>query len=192
VRDDHAARVSDAPRIAANDRAILDAARANYAATRKLTPEAAARVETAKVVAVYYFESWNENAAQRVAVAALPYPQMLPAMAAVDEQESRLRREQPSNPFFAATPLSNRVAVANARIDQMIAALATVEAVRAYAAAHGGALPPSLDLITETPAPVNPLTGRPFGYTVQGDTAVLWDDTAAAAAPLRYEIRLRK
>ena len=59
-----------------------------------------------------------------------------------------------------------------ARNDREIAGLRTIEALRMYAAAHEGRLPEKLDDLS-VPAPVDPVTGQPFTYTLRGQTAVL-------------------
>ena len=55
--------------------------------------------------------------------------------------------------------------------------LRIIEALRLYAYNHEGKLPESLDDIKEVPIPQsNPLTGKPFSYRLEGDTAVLTTD----------------
>jgi len=54
-----------------------------------------------------------------------------------------------------------------------VAALRTIEAIRAYAAEHDGKLPASLDAIQGLPVPTNPVTGKAFPYRLEGKTAVL-------------------
>ena len=61
---------------------------------------------------------------------------------------------------------------AQARLDQRIALLRHVEALRLYAAEHDGALPANLSEIS-VPLPDDPFTGKPFRYEVTGDTAHL-------------------
>ena len=51
--------------------------------------------------------------------------------------------------------------------------LRIVEALRLYAARHDGRLPEKLSDVTEVPIPINPLTGKAFGYQLDGKTAVL-------------------
>lgn len=84
---------------------------------------------------------------------------------------------------------------AQGRLEQRVALLRHVEAVRLYAAGHGGAVPGSLAEIP-VPLPVDPFTGRAFVYAVDGNTAVVrgtppraGDNPASAA---RYEITIRK
>src|SRR5207302_1953660 len=58
------------------------------------------------------------------------------------------------------------------RLEQRIALLRHVEALRLYAAENGGTLPEKL---TEVPVPLppDPFTGKPFVYRVEADTAHL-------------------
>jgi hypothetical protein len=58
------------------------------------------------------------------------------------------------------------------RLEQRIALLRHVEALRLYAAAHDGKLPEKLSDIS-VPLPTDPFTGKPFGYKVEGATAHL-------------------
>lgn len=55
-------------------------------------------------------------------------------------------------------------------LEQQIALLRHVEALRLYAAAHDGGLPPRLADIP-VPPPADPVTGGPFEYSVEGTTA---------------------
>ena len=61
---------------------------------------------------------------------------------------------------------------ARARLDQRIALLRHVEAIRLYAAAHGGELPAGLADI-EVPLPNDPFTGKAFHYRMEGKKAIL-------------------
>jgi hypothetical protein len=76
------------------------------------------------------------------------------------------------------------------RLEQRIALLRHVEALRLYAAAHDGKPPEKL---TDCPVPLpdDPFTGKPFGYHVEGQTAHL-----SAGPPrgdnVRYEVTIRK
>jgi len=75
---------------------------------------------------------------------------------------------------------------AEARCDQTIALLQTVEAIRMYGAAHDGKLPQSLDELP-VPAPVDPFTGKPFDYEGLGSRAIL---NGHALPGLRYRLIL--
>jgi hypothetical protein len=81
---------------------------------------------------------------------------------------------------------------AQGRLEQRIALLRHVEALRMYAAAHEGKLPETLADIS-VPLPADPFTGKPFAYKVEGATARI-----QGAAPRgedknpRYEVTIQK
>jgi hypothetical protein len=68
------------------------------------------------------------------------------------------------------TPAVYKVRRAQARLEQRIALLRHVEALRLYAAEHDGKLPETLADFT-VPLPPDPFTGKPFRYNVDGATA---------------------
>ena len=82
------------------------------------------------------------------------------------------RSEETREPalFDEFVPAVGQVVPTRARLDQRIAMLRHVEALRLYAAEHHGALPAKLSDLT-VPLPVDPFTGKPFRYEVAGDTA---------------------
>ena len=69
-------------------------------------------------------------------------------------------------------PAVTDVRRAQGRLEQRIALLRHVEALRLYAAGHEGALPASLSEVP-VPLPDDPFTGKPFRYEVIGNTAHL-------------------
>ena len=78
------------------------------------------------------------------------------------------------------------------RAERRVAALRCLEAIRFYAAVHDGKLPASLDDVTEVPLPVNPFTGKPFEYRLEGKTAVLEATSGGAenSPPRQYRVTL--
>jgi hypothetical protein len=74
--------------------------------------------------------------------------------------------------FDAALPGLHKVRRAQGRLDQRIALLRHVEALRIYAAEHDGKPPEKLSDI-DVPLPVDPFTGKPFLYRVEGAIAHL-------------------
>lgn len=89
-----------------------------------------------------------------------------------------------------------KVRIAQGRLEQRIALLRHVEAIRMYAAEHDGKLPEKLDDI-ELPLPVDPYTGKPFRYAKVGEIAHLRGSPPAGqekvpAYNLHYEISIRK
>jgi len=85
-------------------------------------------------------------------------------------------------------PAIERCCFAVARMERRLAALRTIEAVRLYAAEHDGRLPERLDQIEAVPTPLNPVTGKPFPYRLDGNTTTL--DAEGGDRALRYVIRL--
>ncbi len=74
--------------------------------------------------------------------------------------------------------------------------LRCVEGLRLYAAAHDGKLPAKLADVP-VPLPVDPFTGRPFGYTLEAGTATVRGTPPAgmeknAGFNVRYEIKIAK
>jgi hypothetical protein len=113
--------------------------------------------------------------------------------------------EKLANPFIALflmlTPPPNRVRLAAIRLERELDAVQCIEAIRLYAKAHEGKLPNSLEAITDAPVPLDPVTGKPFLYQVNGDSATL----SAPAPPgfrrtgddhhlyaIRYELKLSR
>jgi hypothetical protein len=74
--------------------------------------------------------------------------------------------------LFPFEPALHKVRRSQARLDQRIALLRHVEALRLYAAAHEGQLPQKLEEVP-VPLPPDPFTGKPFHYKVEGSTAHL-------------------
>jgi hypothetical protein len=84
------------------------------------------------------------------------------------------------NPLLAVLPAYRRAFASFASVERDRAMLQVVEGIRAYAAAHDGAAPQSLDRLSPgTPAPLDPMLNRPFAYRAEGDAAV----TLTAPAP---------
>jgi hypothetical protein len=132
---------------------------------------------------------------------AFPYPECLPhfrAFAARRKAELKksdlpLAREL----AYLVVPVIDKVVLARARTDRRYAALRCVEAVRLYAAGHGGKPPPTLAAIKEVPVPDDPVTGKPFEYKVSGERATLFGpspvgDPRDAAYALTYELTLKR
>ncbi len=78
------------------------------------------------------------------------------------------------------------------RSECRVAALRAIEAIRLHTAAHGGKLPKSLDEVTEVPVPVNPFTGQPFAYRLEGDTATLEAGGPEDSHARQYRLKLAK
>ena len=67
---------------------------------------------------------------------------------------------------------SCEVISASRSLEQRLAILRHIEALRIHAATHDGKLPAKLSDI-DLPLPLDPVTGQPFSYTLDGTTASL-------------------
>lgn len=93
-------------------------------------------------------------------------------------------------------PALHKVRVSQGRLEQKFALLRCVEALRLYAAAHGGKLPAKLADVA-VPVPVDPFTGKPFRYELKDGAAHLRGTAPKGYAEiatfnLHYEITIRK
>jgi hypothetical protein len=88
-----------------------------------------------------------------------------------------------------------RVRRAQARVEQRVALLRHVEALRLYAAAHDGKLPATLSDVP-VPLPFDPVTGKPFGYKLEGQTAFVQGTPPPGdknpVSRVRYEVTIKK
>jgi hypothetical protein len=79
-------------------------------------------------------------------------------------------------------------------LERQIALLRHVEALRLYAAGHGGKLPARLSDIP-VPLPVDPFSGKPFDYSVEATTAHLRGESPSgegskARGEIHYEVMI--
>jgi hypothetical protein len=82
--------------------------------------------------------------------------------------EARVQPNRPPAPLAdALVPFAKGVRRARARLDQRIALLRVVEALRLHAAEHDGKLPAKLSEVS-VPLPDDPVTGKPFLYERDG------------------------
>ncbi len=115
---------------------------------------------------------------------ALPYWQVRQVL----ESIPRVPKSK-ETPFTLFVAQYGKIKNAQTRLDQRIALLRCVEALRMYAAEHDGKLPAKLDDI-RLPLPVDPATGKPFTYKLDGKTAHLQGEPLVVR--VRYEVTIGK
>jgi hypothetical protein len=108
---------------------------------------------------------------------------------------ARHRRKNEECLFRMLAPSCTRIRNFQARLDQRIALLRTVEALRLHAAAHGGKLPEKLADVA-VPLPVDPISGKAFRYTRAGNKATLKGTTPVGQERnpqfnVRYEVTIK-
>ena len=100
-------------------------------------------------------------------------------------------KKEPALFADALVPALHKVRRAQGRLEQRIALLRHVEALRLYAAEHDGTLPAKLSDIA-VPLPVDPFTGKPFRYEVEGATGSPPRHSAVGrgkGSPLQHPLR---
>jgi hypothetical protein len=138
-----------------------------YLRTRQgSTAEEAEKRPAGRTIAEYLAGAVREHRDEEFRIAYLPYPEALAA-----GRSTTANLPDPAFRLFEGLFPGMQGLAAEARLDRRVAALRVVEAVRLYAAAHDGKLPESLDRITEVPVPLDPVTGKSFGYRLEGSHA---------------------
>jgi hypothetical protein len=146
-----------------------------------------------QVVLLYYLRTFEQSRDDIHKWINIPYWQTREQVRLAEKRILTLEKEMKNNYFFQGLTLWDRAYFAATKLDRQIAVLRCIEAIRMYAANHSNKLPGSLNDITEVPLPNNPLTGRAFIYSAQGDKAVLEAPAppgAKADTGKRYEITL--
>lgn len=162
-----------------NKLTMFAAALMAYPAARKhfidrgMTAEQVDAMPKTTAIARYYVESYEEVYDEMVKWAMVPHWQSREGAKRFDNMLGRRVKEERSNLLMLVIPAVQKAVTATRKVDRHAAALQTVEAIRGYAAANEGKLPPTLAAITEMPVPNDPFTGKPMVYTVDGDTAKL-------------------
>ncbi len=113
------------------------------------------------------------------------------------EAEARIKAEMSGPAAILAglipTGLMRQTFATESVLDRRVAALRVVEAIRMHAAANGGKLPATLADVAIVPVPIDPVTGKPFEYRVEGDTAILTAPPGGPTAPgIDHRISIRK
>jgi hypothetical protein len=135
------------------------------------------------------FDVWRDEVMKAMS---LPFWQAEPLLRA--RRQPKEEREEVLFAGVMGTP--GRVKLAQARLDQRLGLLRCVEALRMFAAEHDGKLPARLDDI-HLPLPVDPFTGKPFVYKLDGATAILRGTPPpgqenVATYNVRYEVTIGK
>ncbi|MGA2585119.1 MAG: hypothetical protein ABSG31_17740 [Tepidisphaeraceae bacterium] len=153
-----------------------------YAGTRNMSVDDVKKLDQAMVFDTYQYELYSQHFDDWYKLFALPLPEMMAGQEAIEKKIA-------ADPERWTIPPRIRQVQGLCRVERETAALTAVEAIRSYAAAKGGKLPAHLEDITDTPAPLNPWTAKPFDYQVDGGTATL-SDPQPKDDPLTYTISI--
>jgi hypothetical protein len=141
-----------------------------------------------QVVGTAFCQQYNVIADELWRVWAIPFPQAQEQMLRTWRQFAPDNLPALENPLIQANlveydyksarsnyqiPRVLRTRYELERPDRHAALLRTIEALRDYAAHHGGQPPQSLEQITDLPLPIDPVTDKPFEYHLMGRIATL-------------------
>lgn len=157
---------------------------------RGFPPESVEAMPVGQVILLYTIETYEDLRDDVFKWFYVPYPE---ARERQDAAEGELRRASVEHREIIPVanvllPAIQACRTAVLRNEREIAVLRLIEALRMYAAEHDGRLPQKLN-DTSVPVPDDPVTGQPFEYRVEGDTAYLrgpW----LPGVPLNYEITM--
>jgi hypothetical protein len=153
---------------------------------------------TVQVAALYTFQQYEQFRDDFFKWTSLPFYQGYKGMEdSVGGNPNVADRHMLFKLFTMLIPAVRSCGRAQALSERRLDAIQCIEAIRLYAALHGGKLPSRLEDMTEAPVPGDTATGKPFKYTVDGDRAVIW----APAPPggpdhplhrINYELKLTR
>ncbi len=130
-------------------------------------------MQPTQVVMLRWVQVYRELLDEMVIWSRHPPVETRRALKQIDERFDKLAHRPEAVLANVMLPAISAASRAVLRGDQKIAMLRVVEALRLYAAAHEGRLPTALDQIHEVPVPLDPATGSPFAYRLDGNTAIL-------------------
>ena len=159
---------------------------------RGRTAEQVDAMAPAEVLLVVAAETYDELRDELFKWSHVPYWE---AEQNFERMEELLRGEHPRREVVVPLasvllPAMEATQYAVAKNERDLDALRCIEAIRLYAAAHDGKLPKRLGDITDVPVPVNPVTGKPFPYRLEGDAAILEGDGRPGRYRRRYLLKL--
>ena len=143
----------------------------------------------AQVILLYTADLWEETYDDIATWMSVDYSQWPTGMRDGTNDIAKKYEAKEVIPFARIASALSAAVRAQGRMERDFVSLRIIEALRLYAYNHEGKLPVSLDDISEVPVPQsNPLTGKPFPYRLEGDTAVL---LAEGHISVNYEYRIK-
>jgi hypothetical protein len=129
------------------------------------------RMPVGQAIAIYTADLHDEVRDEFLKWQHIPWPE---ANQGMEQAASEAARREEILPLVSTLEPGYRQWIfAARRADRRIAELRVIEALRLYAGRHDRGLPAKLSDITEVPIPIDPLTGKEFGYRLEGTTAIL-------------------
>jgi hypothetical protein len=173
----------------------LDAARKYLTETAGLPAAQVNAMPPAQVLILHLSHLYHEQRDIFFKTTYLPFPAARPLIQTAKAHFKALPDTEAAHVAKLFLPGISQVRLSQARLERMLAALRTIEALRLHAAEHGGEWPDRLDQVTAAPVPDDPGTGKPFEYGRDGATITLISRIPGEpqlASGLRYRVTLRK
>ncbi len=180
--DKYAAQAKDEKKVAAG-RAYLIQTGMNAEMVNKLPP--------LQVIVTHDAQRYEADLDDYFRVIGLPNPE---AEKLVKEMDAKWKGETDRMLSQALLPAANKVRQTQARLQQRVAYLRVIEALRLHAHENGGRLPAQLKDV-KVPLPADPVTGEAFQYSVKDGVATLTGgnpNPGLESSNRVYEIRMRK
>jgi len=176
------ARTKDEQKVSAARRRLVESG---------LAEERLRRFPAAQVILLDEKREWEVRFDDLIKTMILPMWQGEALAAQIDKSY-----KEPALFADALVPVTYAVRKAQVRLDQRIALLRQVEALRLYAAEHKGTLPAKLSDVS-VPLPDDPVTGKPFRYELNGGTAHIRGsppsgEEKTANCNIHFEVTLQK
>jgi hypothetical protein len=149
-------------------------------------------LSTSQILLLHIVQTYEEVRDELFKAATLPYFQAAPSVERAMQELDRARSREALPLSSTLLPAFNTAFARMAHTQQHIDLLRCIEALRHHAARHDGRLPERLEQITEVPLPIDPVSGKPFSYKLDGNTATLEGAIAVGKRKRAYRLRLAK
>ncbi|MCE5268602.1 MAG: hypothetical protein LLG00_12020 [Planctomycetaceae bacterium] len=146
----------------------------------------------AQAILVYSVQIWNEASDDVFKWYFLPASEVGGNLEQMEQQIKSVFSAEVIPLVRSFLPAAVAAKNAETRGEWNVAMLRVFEAMRLYAASHGGRWPDQLSDITEVPVAKNPFDGKPFLYHRDGDRATLSSEKGPRGVPWKYEISLKQ
>lgn len=166
-----------------------------YLLSKGYEPQAVQAMPAIQAAMIYGWDSYCQARDDVYQWMLLPYWQGWRGMQQAQERIAKAKAQPGASPILGLTADMGRFYFILHALERRLAILQCIEAIRLHAASHEGRLPTSLAEMTQSPAPIDPITGKEFVYKVTGNQAVLEGAAPAGDDPshaVRYELTLVK
>jgi hypothetical protein len=167
----------------------VEAARERLVKLGKMKPDAVKQFPPMQVVLtddLLQYHIWGDEAMK---YRNLPYTQ---AIAGIKKMEADMKAVKSELVLaIALLPAVVKIREAEVRLNQRVAFLKVLEGIRLYLAEHPGELPPNLQALS-IHLPLDPVTDKPFEYSLKDGIATLTGGKAAGSNQRIYEIKAAK